>query len=168
MIGLWSGVHITGTQGRMRGHNWGCVTSLVSLQRFCITYGRSKKKTKQQNTLSSYLCVRHLQRKGKWSRSRRKWPQDVPWLETNDKRNEMCAHVRCVRAHTGELRKISWSQRSFCQIIKRSVVELLQFDKKKRWRKNPLWNWIRFIRSDVTCGAMSGCVPNTNSWYSTE
>jgi hypothetical protein len=42
------------------------------------------------------------------------------------------------RAHTGELRKISWSQRSFCQIIKRSVVDLLQFDKKKGDAKKPL------------------------------
>ena len=30
---------------------------------------------------------------------RKKWHHGVPWLETNDKRNEMCAHVRCA-AHT--------------------------------------------------------------------
>ena len=34
----------------------------------------------------------------------------MPLLETNDKRTEMAAHVH--RAHTGELCKISWSQRS--------------------------------------------------------
>ena len=32
-----------------------------------------------------------------------KWRQDVPWLETIDKRTEMCTHVHCApRTHTGE------------------------------------------------------------------
>jgi hypothetical protein len=43
------------------------------------------------------------------------------------------------------------------------VVDLLQFDKKKGDAKKPLWNWVRFIRSDVTCGAMSGGAYQTPS-----
>ena len=159
---IYSGVHITGTQVRMRGHNRGCVTSLVSLQRFCVTYGRSKEKRNNKIHWAATCAFATCKEKANGARA-----EENVFLRNSGTKmcrgsKRMISAMKCAlmcavqRTHTGELRKISWSQRSFCQIIKRSVVELLQFDKKKRWRKKPLWNWLRFIRSDVTCGAMSG------------
>ena len=140
MIGLWSGVHITGTQGRMRGHNRGCVTS--------------------QNTLSSHLCVRHLQRKGKWSRSRRKWfffEKSGTTVCRGSKR--MISAMKCALmwavhcAYIGD-QLIATFLLSDNQMLRGRVAAVRL--KKKSWRKKPLWNWVRFITSDVTCGAMSG------------
>ena len=51
---------------------------------------------------------------------------DVPWLETNDKRTEMCAvweRPRYTLWRTAQ-------NRAFCAISKRSVVKRLRFDKK--------------------------------------
>ena len=84
---LYSRVHITSTQVRTRAHYQGCVTSLVSLQRFCVTNGRSKK----QNTLSSYFGLRR--------HFFLKWRQ-----ESNDKRTELCTMCAVHRAHKCTIR----------------------------------------------------------------
>ena len=130
------------TQVRMSAHNQGCKTSLVSLPRFGLT-NRQVIKTKlhvyvvntqwsrllwemlqKQNTLNRYFGVLPPAKKGQWSYSRRK---------SNLKCALMCA---VLHSHTGELRKISWSQLSLLWDINCSLVKLLQFYFQKGRAKN--------------------------------
>ena len=57
-----------------------------------------------------------------------------------------CALMCDVHTHW----RAAQNQLSFCEIFKRSVVKLLQFDVLTI--ESPLWNWVSFIRSEVTCG----------------
>ena len=132
-------------------HNW-----------YASTHCFEKTTTKQLNTLSSYLCVRRLQRKGKWSRRKcfvffRKSGTKMCRCSKRmiSAMKCACAHVRCLscapRTHwrTAQNQLIAKFLLSDNETL---VVELLQFDD------------VPMLRVELCLG----CVPNTISWYSTE
>ena len=130
-------MRITSTQVRMRAHNQGCVASLC--QRFSGTNGRLKKIVeKLLKVLRSYFAggVRHLQRKGKRSRSRIFifFPKSGTKKCHGSKR--MISARKCslmCALHTLEncAKSADRNVPLHCAIFKRSVVKLLQILKRK-------------------------------------
>ena len=98
----------------------------VTTHTFAVSNRRTKK-TKKQNTLNSYFGVCQEENLNFFSE---KWRQDVPWLETNDKRTEMCAH-------TGELRKVSRSRYSS------EIFKLGEFHKNRCYVWGYVWGAYR-------------------------
>ena len=98
---------------------------------------RSKKSYKL-NTLSSYFrfvtfAFATCKEKANGARAEEKRRQDVLWLETNDKRTEKCAPVRSApRTHLRTAQNQLITTFFTSEVFKRSMVKLLQFDKKKK------------------------------------
>ena len=103
----------------MRVHYQGCITSLESLQHIDRLLWRlpPAKKRLMEPEQKNFFYIFFFQKQTS---------HDVPWLETNDKRTEMCAvweRPRYTLWRTAQ-------NRAFCAISKHSVVKRLRFDKK--------------------------------------
>ena len=129
-----------------------CVTTTL------LSLTGDRKKLIKQNTLSRYFGVHHLQRKGKWSRSRRKkfFLKSGAKMGHGSKRMIRC-QTTCT-AHTLEnCPKSADSNVPLVRYWNAPWSSCYSFIKEK-WSKkqSPLWNWVSFISSDVTSGAMCG------------